>query len=110
MHRYETTPTVYHLDAYRVNDEDEFLELGVEELFDEPAITIVEWGDKFRDILPKDHLAIFIEVDSELTRSVQIKGTGQRSQSVIARLVKLQSDSPKQEPEALAKENTGEIP
>jgi tRNA threonylcarbamoyladenosine biosynthesis protein TsaE len=86
IHRYETSPVVYHLDAYRVNDEDEFLELGVEEFFDEPAITIVEWGDKFLNALPKDHLAIAIDIDSDHSRTVQLTGTGARSRDAIARL------------------------
>ena len=86
IHRYETSPIVYHLDAYRVGDEDEFLELGVEEFFDETAITIVEWGDKFLRVLPKDHLAIAIDVDSEHVRTIQIVGTGARSHAMIEKL------------------------
>ncbi len=87
IHRYETSPAVYHLDAYRVGDEDEFLELGVEELFEEPAITIIEWGEKFLRVLPKDHLSIEIEVDSEHSRTITITGTGPRSNGMIAKFI-----------------------
>lgn len=87
IHRYETSPLVYHLDAYRVGDEDEFLELGVEELFEEPAVTIVEWGEKFLRVLPKDHLSIEIEVDTEHSRTALITGTGPRSNDMIAKLI-----------------------
>src|SRR5687767_7422440 len=38
--------TIYHLDAYRIRDEDEFRELGVEELFASGAIVVVEWGER----------------------------------------------------------------
>ncbi len=38
VHRYEGTSLIFHLDAYRVRDEDEFLELGVEEMFESDAI------------------------------------------------------------------------
>jgi tRNA threonylcarbamoyladenosine biosynthesis protein TsaE len=86
IHRYETSPVMYHLDAYRVGDEDEFLELGVEELFEEPAITVIEWGEKFVRVLPQDHLAIEIEVESEHARTVQVTGTGIRSAAIIAKL------------------------
>ncbi len=86
IHQYDTSPTVYHLDAYRVHDEDEFLELGVEELFDELAITIIEWGEKFLSVLPNDHLAIAIEIDSEHTRKVHVAGTGSRSQAMVSKL------------------------
>ena len=62
VQRYGTTPTVYHLDAYRVGDEDEFLELGVEELFSEPTICIVEWADRFPECMPADSLWLYFDV------------------------------------------------
>lgn len=86
VHRYETSPEVYHLDAYRVGDEDEFLELGIEEFFEAPAITIVEWGEKFVSVLPKDHLSIELEVKSEDARTIKLRGTGPRSQAIVAKL------------------------
>jgi tRNA threonylcarbamoyladenosine biosynthesis protein TsaE len=57
-----SSPTVYHLDAYRVGDEDEFLELGVEELFSEPSISVVEWADRFPGCMPTDCLWLHFEV------------------------------------------------
>lgn len=62
VQRYGTNPTVYHLDAYRVGDEDEFVELGVEELFSEPAISIVEWADRFPTCMPADCLWLHFDV------------------------------------------------
>ena len=57
---------IHHLDAYRVADEDEFLELGVEELFeDENAWTIVEWADRVADIMPRDTLWICLELSED---------------------------------------------
>lgn len=54
--------TLHHLDAYRVGDEDEFLELGVEELFDTPnAWVVIEWADRFESLLPPDALWIHID-------------------------------------------------
>src|SRR5688572_16392277 len=51
-HEYQGERTIYHLDAYRVRDDDEFLQLGVEEYFDSPALTFVEWGDRVINCLP----------------------------------------------------------
>lgn len=51
---YPSSPKIHHVDAYRIHDEDEFLELGIEELFDAAAITIVEWADRFPDCMPND--------------------------------------------------------
>jgi tRNA threonylcarbamoyladenosine biosynthesis protein TsaE len=55
------TRTLHHLDAYRVADEDEFLELGVDELFeDESAWTLIEWADRVSSVLPQQTLWIEI--------------------------------------------------
>lgn len=65
---------LHHLDAYRIVDEDEFIELGVEELFDEDrAWTIVEWADRVRTCLPDETLWIKLSLtaDSE-TRNVAL--------------------------------------
>ena len=58
--------TLHHLDAYRVADEDEFLELGVDELFeDEQAWTLIEWADRVRDVMPTDTLWIEINIGDD---------------------------------------------
>ena len=64
IHRYDSQPIIHHVDAYRVKDEDEFLELGIEELFDAQQITIVEWADRFRDLMPEETIWITLELDS----------------------------------------------
>ena len=86
VHRYPTKPIMYHLDAYRVNDEDEFLELGVEEFFEERAVTIIEWGEKFEHLLPCDCLRIQIEIQSETQRQFSLASCGPRSDKILSRL------------------------
>lgn len=63
VQQYDSKPTIYHLDAYRIGDEDEMLELGVEELFDCDAVTIIEWADRFPNVLPRDRLTISLDVE-----------------------------------------------
>jgi len=78
--------TLYHFDAYRLADEDEFLALGVEEYFDSDGITLVEWADRVGGCLPRDHLRIEFEVTGEENRIVTIRGTGRASNLVAERL------------------------
>ncbi len=45
----------YHIDAYRLKDEKELLDLGFAELLKDPKnIILIEWADKLMGILPKD--------------------------------------------------------
>lgn len=80
INEYRTGRTpIYHLDAYRLKDEDEFIELGVEEYFaggasSGPGLTFVEWGDRFPDCLPESLVTISIEPSGDRQRRVTIEG------------------------------------
>lgn len=48
---------ICHFDVYRLNDIDEFYEIGGEEYFDK-GICIIEWGEIIETALPKDYIKI----------------------------------------------------
>ncbi len=52
--------TVHHLDAYRLAGPEEAADLALDELLDDDAVTVIEWGDRLRGILPIDRLEIAI--------------------------------------------------
>ena len=57
--------SLHHLDVYRINDDDEFLELGVEELFEQPnAWTLIEWADRVELLMPRNTVWIYIDFQS----------------------------------------------
>ncbi len=47
VHKYENGTRVYHVDLYRVVSFQDFETLGLEDVFSERAIVIVEWSEKF---------------------------------------------------------------
>jgi tRNA threonylcarbamoyladenosine biosynthesis protein TsaE len=73
---YHGRRTLYHMDAYRLRDEDEFLQLGPEEYFDSDGVTLVEWADRVRDCLPPQRLEIHIEVVGADAREFHFVATG----------------------------------
>ena len=61
VNEYKTNDiNLYHFDIYRLEDIDEFYEIGGEEYF-EKGICIIEWGELLNPILPKDYILIKIE-------------------------------------------------
>ncbi len=66
---------LYHFDAYRLRDEDEFLELGPEEYFDGAGLTFIEWADRVITLLPEEHLVIRLEITSQTARQATLSGT-----------------------------------
>ena len=49
VHEYGRDPKVYHLDLYRVESARELATLGLEDLWAQDAIVIIEWGEKLWD-------------------------------------------------------------
>jgi tRNA threonylcarbamoyladenosine biosynthesis protein TsaE len=78
--------TLHHLDAYRVADDDEFLELGVAELFEQPAWTIVEWADRVENVMPADTVWLHIEIETDDTRSLTASCHSQELSRLLAEI------------------------
>lgn len=65
---------ICHIDAYRLNSAQDLLAIGAMEYFDDPEVlTIVEWGDKAKNILPRRAKIIKIKAISENKRKINIK-------------------------------------
>ncbi len=54
---------LYHFDVYRIDDPDEMEEIGYREYFYGNGLTIIEWSELIRDIIPKDAMRIRIVKD-----------------------------------------------
>ena len=68
IHEYQGTVPIYHFDVYRLNDVNEFLQLGAEEYFERPGLSLIEWGDRVESVLPREHYTIRIEILGENSR------------------------------------------
>ena len=52
IHEYGTPPKVYHVDLYRLERANEVARLGLDELFDRDAVVLIEWGERFPELMP----------------------------------------------------------
>jgi tRNA threonylcarbamoyladenosine biosynthesis protein TsaE len=84
--QYQGNRTINHLDAYRLHDEDELRELGIEELIDSADLTVIEWADRVPDALPDDHLRIEIDVLGPTARRFVVRWMGDPANSPLAAL------------------------
>ena len=83
---YHGTRQIYHLDAYRINDLDEFLELGVEEYFEGPGLTLIEWADRVAFCLPDEHLTIRIEITGRHGRRFSLTARGAALENALGQV------------------------
>jgi len=86
VHEHRGRRTVYHLDAYRVADLDEFEQLGPDEYFESDALTLVEWADRVGPCLPRERIEVGIEVTGEHSRRFAIEAVGERLSPVVGQL------------------------
>ena len=73
-----------HADLYRLGDASELVELGLDE-FLSMGVTLIEWSERFPEILPKDHLVVVL-ADQEQGRLADIRGTGTKAQDFVRSL------------------------
>ncbi|MGB0681240.1 MAG: tRNA (adenosine(37)-N6)-threonylcarbamoyltransferase complex ATPase subunit type 1 TsaE [Magnetovibrionaceae bacterium] len=66
-------PLVYHFDLYRMDDQEEAWELGIEDAFAD-GISFVEWPDRLGELIPDAALGVHIETDAEGNRTCIIEG------------------------------------
>ncbi len=86
IQEYHGQKSIYHIDAYRLRDENEFLALGPDEYFDSDGLVLVEWADRVPGGLPRERMDIHIEVTAESRRQFDITVTGEKYASLIADL------------------------
>jgi tRNA threonylcarbamoyladenosine biosynthesis protein TsaE len=75
---YEGRLPLVHLDVYRLDHMQELVDLGISELLDEGAVTLVEWGDAVTPALPSDFLEVRLEAPEGMTddRRLVIRSVG----------------------------------
>ncbi len=86
LQHYAARLDVYHADAYRLNSEIEFLDLGPEEWLAGPAIVLVEWGERVANSLPKDRIDLEITVTGEFSRRFDLAAGGPLSGTLLDHL------------------------
>lgn len=48
----------FHIDLYRLDTREQVATLGLDEIFDRNAVVLIEWGERFLELMPKDRIEI----------------------------------------------------
>ncbi len=64
---------VYHFDFYRLNEQEEALDLGVEEYFYSGNYCWIEWAERISAYIPEKFALINIEVGESDEREISLK-------------------------------------
>ena len=64
---------IYHFDFFRLEDRQSAERLGFEDYFFGDGISVVEWADRFSDLIPEQARWIEFRIDSENVRAITLK-------------------------------------
>jgi tRNA threonylcarbamoyladenosine biosynthesis protein TsaE len=63
---------VYHVDLYRLDEPRQVATLGLDDLFDRDALVLIEWGERFPQLLPAERTEIRIRVLESDEREIEV--------------------------------------
>ncbi len=69
---HEYSPSVYHIDLYRLDRPEQVATLGLDEIFERPAVVLVEWGERFPELMPEKRVEIHLRSVGENQREIII--------------------------------------
>jgi tRNA threonylcarbamoyladenosine biosynthesis protein TsaE len=64
---------VYHIDLYRLDRPEELATLGLDEIFDRDAIVLIEWGERFPQLMPADRIEIHLRAGPSDSRVIDLE-------------------------------------
>jgi tRNA threonylcarbamoyladenosine biosynthesis protein TsaE len=68
----KTGPLIYHIDLYRVKDEEEAFQAGIEDHLYSGDLCLVEWPEKAKGIIPKGALSVEISYVTDEERYIRV--------------------------------------
>tara|TARA_B100001063_G_C16285304_1_gene321170 strand:- start:43 stop:459 length:417 start_codon:yes stop_codon:yes gene_type:complete len=64
---------IYHFDFYRIEDEKEAFDIGVEDYFDTDAWCLIEWPENIQNLLPLKSTMVHLTQLKNGCRNIQLK-------------------------------------
>jgi tRNA threonylcarbamoyladenosine biosynthesis protein TsaE len=70
---HEYGPSVYHVDLYRLDRAEQVATIGLEEIFERPAIVLIEWGERFLELMPDERIEVRLRTTGENSREIDVR-------------------------------------
>lgn len=64
--------TIFHFDFYRIDNEEEAYNIGVEDYFDSNHWCLIEWPSVVENLLPLENVNVYLAVLEDGQRNIQI--------------------------------------
>jgi len=75
INEYQNTAChLYHIDAYRLDNDKDFEDIGGVEIINSNSVSVIEWSGRILKSLPEDTITISIEITGQSSRLIKITG------------------------------------
>lgn len=64
---------LYHIDAYRLEGDSDFIDIGAEDFLYGGGVCVIEWSERLKDSLPQNTITLDFDIDKEQNRLITIK-------------------------------------
>ncbi len=71
--QYEGRMPLYHLDLYRLDNLKDIEDIAVEEYLFGDGVSVIEWPERLKNLLPKKHVSVRIAIKDESEREVSVE-------------------------------------
>lgn len=90
INNYNGEKVIHHIDLYRLDHIEDTYGIGIEEYLPPyHGITLVEWADKFPEVLPDEYISINISYGKKNQRTFNIEGIGKKYEDFERKLSEL---------------------
>ncbi len=87
--RHQDNRLFYHIDLYRITSIQEAIDLGLEELLEDPgAVCVVEWAERATEIFPEEAMWVSLRWMDDYRRSLTFRANGDRHRDILEKLRK----------------------
>jgi tRNA threonylcarbamoyladenosine biosynthesis protein TsaE len=86
VNEYQGRSTLFHMDVYRLENLGEALSAGIEETIHTGQVAVLEWADRWPEILPEHTLLVRLLIVDDHRRTIILSGRHARAIEMIARL------------------------
>lgn len=88
LHEYPGRLPLFHMDFYRLHNEEELLELGLEEYLEGEGLCVIEWPDRLGTLLPTKRLHLELALTGPTSRQALLTPFGDCWRERVATLAR----------------------
>lgn len=86
IHEHPGPTPLYHIDLYRLSSEEEVEYIGIDEYIYSDGVTIIEWADRMKSLLPEERLDMEFKMKGDTEREITFETQSNRLQAVVEEL------------------------